>query len=441
VRTLLALVLLLQFGATEAPGPVASPEHLRWQRAVQLPAGVSGQACAVLDATVYAHAGSRSADDLRLYAGGVETPYVQITSEPVAADVQSATVRNLGMRGGDVVFDLAMPARAYTDVVLKLAGKNFVATAKVSAPDAKGESAKTSETQLGTFALFDLSQQGLSRSTTLPLQESTFQMLHVELHMTAIDGKPYPGLTAQIVEGADIPPSREAQTLHSPVALTSSVTQKGNESIVTFQIPAHVPVERVAFGIAPGFTKEFSRSVTVSAHAAKKDDAQPNYVEQITGEIWRITRDGTGGGPAIHQEKLGVDAEIASNLREPATVTVTVENGDDTPLPIQNVQLQMRQRTMCFDAAAGASYLMRYGDPALHAPVYDYARLFQPQTKPIAAQLGPELANPDYHPRPDERPYTERHPELMWVALILVVAALGGTALHSVKKKTVDSSE
>jgi hypothetical protein len=136
-----------------------------------------------------------------------------------------------------------------------------------------------------------------------------------------------------------------------------------------------------------------------------------------------------------------VDAELVSNLHDPATVTVTVENGDDVPLPIESVQLQMRQRMMCFDAAPGASYMLRYGDMALHAPVYDYARLYQPQANAITAQLGPELANVDYHPRPDERPFTERHPELMWVALILVVAVLGGTALHSVKRKRADSKQ
>ncbi len=429
MRAFVVAFLLLQFGATQASGPVASPEHLRWQRSVQLPAGASGRACAVLDATSFAHAAGRSQDDLRLYVGGIETPFALSESEPVAADVQTATVQNPGMRNGDVVVDLAMPARAYTDVTLKLGGKNFVATAKVSAPDG---------TQLGTFALFDLSQQGLSRSTTLTLQESTFPMLHVALHVTSIDGKPYPGLTPQIVEGADIPPSREAQTLYTPVAATSTVVQKGKQSVITFQIPAHVPVERVVVGFAPGFTKEFSRRVNITAMAMKKNaNDAADAGEHIVGVIWRITRNSEGGGPAIHQEKLSVDAEIASNLRDPATVTIAVENGDDVPLAIQSVQLQMRQRVLCFDAASGASYIMRYGDAALRAPVYDYARLFQQVQvySTIAATLGPELPNADYHPRPDERPFTERHPELMWVALILVVAVLGGTALHSVKTK------
>jgi hypothetical protein len=322
-----------------------------------------------------------------------------------------------------------MPARAYTAVTLRLGGKDFVATAKVSGSNTTGPDG----TQLGTFALFDLSQQGLSRSTTLPLQESTFPVLHIVLHVTAIDGTAYPGLTAQMVEGASVPPSREAQTLYTPIVMTSS--NIGVPSAVTFQMQAHVPVERVTFVLAPTFTKEFLRRVEITAKASGKDEKEPNSAEQITGEIWRITRSGTGGGPAIEQEKLSVDAEIASNLHEHGTVTVTVENGNDAPLPIQSETLEMRQRTLCFDAAAGASYTLRYGDAALSAPVYDYARLYQPKSNAIVAKLGPELANADYHPRPDDRPFTERHPELMWVALILVVAVLGGTAMHSVKKK------
>jgi len=409
---------------------------MRWWRAVQVPAAASGRACAVLDATVFAHAAGRSMGDLRLYSGRVETPFALIENEPEAADVQTASVRNLAMRGGDVEFDLAMPARPYTDVALKLGGKNFVAAARVSAL-----LSKDAATQLGTFPLFDLSQQGLSRSTTLTLQEATFETLHVVLHLTSVDGSPYPGLTPQMVEGAEVPPSREAQTLYTPVAATSTVVQKDKQSVITFQIPAHVPVERVRFLLAPTFTGEFSREVTVLAKGTSdvrftKDHNLDEFLrEKISGEVWRIARNGAGSGPAIHHEKLSVDAEIASNLREPATVTVAVENGDDAPLPIQSVQLEMRQWTMCFEAVSGASYMLRYGDPALHAPMYDYARQFQPQANVISAQLGPELVNADYHPRPDERPFTERHPELMWVVVLLVVAALGGTALHSIKAK------
>ena len=114
--------------------------------------------------------------------------------------------------------------------------------------------------------------RGLSRSTTLTLQRSRHSgHLHVALHAMAIDGSAYPGLTAQIVEGAEVPPSREAQTLYAPVAMTSNVVQNGKKSEATFQIPAHVPVERVVFGLAPGLAKVSSRGeVSVTARATKK---------------------------------------------------------------------------------------------------------------------------------------------------------------------------
>jgi hypothetical protein len=95
----------------------------------------------------------------------------------------------------------------------------------------------------------------------------------------------------------------------------------------------------------------------------------------------------------------------------------------------------MIQRNLCFDATAGSAYTLYYGDPAIAAPQYDYARLFTPQSRSGAAtsRLGPESANPRFQPRPDSRPFTERHPALLWIALGAVVLLLGAVALRSAK--------
>jgi len=116
-----------------------------------------------------------------------------------------------------------------------------------------------------------------------------------------------------------------------------------------------------------------------------------------------------------------------------STWTVTVDNGDDAPLAITSVKLEMEQRTLCFDAVAGASYALYYGDAALSVPQYDYAKLFAPEKDAAVAALGPETANPLYQARPDGRAFTERHPALLWLALILVVAVLGLVALRTAK--------
>jgi hypothetical protein len=98
------------------------------------------------------------------------------------------------------------------------------------------------------------------------------------------------------------------------------------------------------------------------------------------------------------------------------------------------VKLEMAQRTLCFDAAAGASYMLYYGDAALAAPRYDYATLFVADANAAQVSLDPETANPEYVARPDSRPFTERHPALLWVALVLVVAVLGLVALRTARE-------
>jgi len=131
---------------------------------------------------------------------------------------------------------------------------------------------------------------------------------------------------------------------------------------------------------------------------------------------------------------LGIPAILGANLQSGAKVDVVIENGDDVPLPIAAVRLEMRQRKVCFDAAAAAGGLaLFYGDARLAAPVYDYARLFAVSDKALVAELGPEVFNPDYRAPVEERSFTERHPEVLWIVLIAVICALGMVALKSAR--------
>ena len=437
--TLVLAALLLQLAAVETAAPTADPQHLRYERAIVLPANSAGQACVALDAGVFAHTASGAANDLRIFAAQqgsapAEVAFNLSESETQAVDVESATVRNLGLRGGDIAFDLAMPPRPYSEVDLDLNAKNFLAIAKVSGSDGRGGPS----TALGSFALFDLTRQHLSRSTSLPLTESTFAQLHMELHVTGLDGQPFPALAASIVEAASVPPSREAQTLYTTVANTEDLAQHPRHTLATFHVPAHVPLERIAFALDPAYTKNFLRSVDITA---KPDTREPDsnidtdsQIENVSGEVSRVHMNATSMQP-IDSRKLTIDAALGADLSSSATVTVDINNGDDPPLGLRSVQLQMRRRTVCFDSAPAQTYTLRYGDEALHAPVYDYARLFQASATPVVAVLAAEQINPNFKPRADQRPYTERHPELIWIGLLAVVAALGATALQSMKRQ------
>jgi hypothetical protein len=150
-----------------------------------------------------------------------------------------------------------------------------------------------------------------------------------------------------------------------------------------------------------------------------------------TGSLLRLHA--TQNGQRIDEERLAVDAPSVDFGDDASRWTVTIDNGDDVPLTLETVQLEMAERRLCFDADPGATYTIMYGDAALSAPRYDYATLFKPEANAAVGTLGPEQANPEYSTRPDTRPFTDRHPVLLWLALILVVIVLGGVALKTAK--------
>jgi len=431
---LLALLLLWQ--AAPATRQQASPAYLRYRRTITLPtSSIASQSCTLIDAQVFPHA-APYLTDLRIYPatpGSRELPYAITLSEPDHLDNEPAQVLNLGMTGRNITFDLQMPARPYADITLDLDGHDFLATATVTGH----YSDSAPPTSLGTFTLFDLATQHLSRSTTLHLQESTFPRLHVELSVTAAPGAPAFITKPQLVRAATVPPSREAQTLYTLSAETTAIENRGHQTIARLLVPQRVPIERISFTLATTFKSNFSRDVRILDHP-DPDRPQPQTppsdlpiaTESVTSTIQRVHL--TQAGREIRQQQLSIPATLGANMQSAAAVEVYIENGDDAPLPITSVRLEMRERRLCFEPPADASGLtLLYGDPTLPAPQYDFARLFTPTARAASAQLGPEQLNPIYTSRPDSRPLTERHPALLWIALLAVVCSLALVAFRS----------
>jgi hypothetical protein len=388
----------------------ASPEirYFSRERPVQNTPQRPMQTCLILDAGLFAHAAPQFSD-LRLYHGGKETPYVIHLSGPMQARETSIDPMNLGRRGGDISFDAAMPEGSYSDLQLDVAGQDFIATVTVSGSQAQTD---RSQTRLGSFTIFDLSHQRLGRSTILHLPASDFRYLH--FHIAG-------PLTPESITGLAVDKLPATEARYETVAQSSSVTQKGRASLLEFIVPALVPVDRVVFALGPE-PANFSRNVAVSVTAMEPPP--------VTGNILRIHS--VQNGHRIDEEDLAIDAPGVV-LDKPAKWTVSIDNGDDAPLPIQSVRLQMLQRTLCFEAAGSGKYTLLYGDAALTAARYDYATLFAPQTDAAQAIAGPEQPNPEYRARPDQRPLTERYPALLWGALVVVIATLAGVAFRSAK--------
>jgi hypothetical protein len=239
-----------------------------------------------------------------------------------------------------------------------------------------------------------------------------------------------------IVQGADVPPSRQAQTLYTTVSEAVPFDWRGGHAGAEVRVPAHVPVERVRFLPASDFQGSFRRSVTILAQAS---DAGPDVQEVVEGTIFRIDRPAPSpDAPAVRYASLTVDATLGANLREAAVVSVAI---DGMRVPVRAVELQMRQRSFCFTAAAGERYTLRYGDAGLSPPVYqempdtlanplvDYVSYAPAQQ----AQLGPEQENPAFVGRISPFSAGGGHPEMFWVGLLSMVTLTGALALHRMR--------
>jgi hypothetical protein len=400
----------------------ASPEirYFRYERPVQVPAQQAGQACLAIDPEIFAHAAPELAD-LRLYANGAETPYTIRVAASVEGGEKAIPILNAGVRDGKTVFDAEVPDTHYSDLQLGITGQNFIATVVVTGSHTKSEKL---DTKLGEFTVFDLSRQRLGRSTVLHLPDSNFPYLHFR-----IAGP----LRPEDITGLSVERMPAPQPRYRTIAETAQAAQKNHATVLEFNVPAHVPVDRVAF--KPGVTPAaFSRDVTVGATpvAEKRanDQAQPPLTITSSGSLLRIHK--VQEGKRIDEERLSVDAP-REEFDTPTKWTVTIANGDDAPVSLNSVRLEMLERTLCFDAAANTAYTLRYGDEALAGPQYDYARLFTPQANALEIHAGPERLNPDWQARPDERPFTEKHRILLWAALVAVIALLAAIAFKSQK--------
>lgn len=398
--------------------PVPQIRYFRYEVPLEAPPGANGQSCVLIEPAVFAHAAPVLAD-LRLYGDGVETPYVIRNNAQAESPAVTVAPINLGTRAGKTVFDAAMPEGAYSDVELAIAGHDFIATVTVWG----GQRQQRVSTRIGSYTVFDLTAQRLGRSTVLHLPESNFAFLHFE-----VDGPLAPLQFQNISVGRPQP----AAPRYLGVAESGRISESGRKSVVEFTVPANVPVDRIVFA-PPADPVNFSRDVEVTvARATPNSEGSSEREARISwpGSILRIHR--VESGHRLDEEKLAIDSNAAADNRG-THWTITVENGDDPPLTFRSVRLEMVERQLCFEATPSVHYAIYFGDAALSAPRYDYGRWFAPRADAAVAILGPEQANPAFQPRPDDRPFTEKHPLLLWLALIVVVALLAWVTLHTAK--------
>lgn len=401
MKSLVALVTLaLALAANSAPETrIAYFRHLRQVRAVP-----DRQNYATIDEAIWKFART-DLGDLRLYAGVREVPYaltVQQGSE--AATQTNARLLNLGRVSGETQFVLDVAGVPdYNEVHLHLSedAKDFVVRARVEGFE---ELTRSKGVDLGTSTLFDFSREKLGSNSTLKLlRPAVFRYLRVTL----------PQIAPEHVLGASVSDTRKRPFAWTPISLSPRVQQEGRATVITWDAAEQVPLARVSFVVDPQ-QRNFRRSVEIQ------------NAEGLTLARREISR--------IHLVREGktVDSEcLQLDLGETRSTKfkVMIQNGDDPPLSIAQMNAFALERRLYFDPKGNSAFDLYYGDSSLTAPVYDYAKLLSVDDNAALASLGPDQRNAAYTGRPDERPWTDRHPAVLWTALVLAVLGLGVMAI------------
>ena len=382
----------------------ASIPYFKYVRDVKSTGGADQQRYFVVDEALWQHA-RPDLGDLRLYAGGNEVAYALNTERGSSTNEQKeVTVLQPGTVGNQTQFFLDLSGLAsYDRIRLRLKARNFVAKVRV---DGQDDLHGSHWATLLNSIIYDLSEDNLGDNTTLRLPLTSYKYLRVSL-----EGPVKPS----DIEGASAAIKEEEKQIWQGVGGSPKPEQQGKDTVFTFSIPKDVPLDRLEFSLDP---------------------AQPNFRREIelqdekkiplrSGEISRVHM--VRHGQKIDSEQTSLDLDGMT----PETLRVVIHNGDDPPLKIAAVRLQQYQRRIYFTAASAPQ--LYYGDEKLDSPEYDYAKLFQKDDRAAQVELGPEQTNSAYTGRPDERPWSERHPAVLWIAIIAAVVILGSMALRSMK--------
>lgn len=394
--------------------------YFRYERQAE-PAKTTGQHYAIVDEALWQHA-RPDLGDVRIYWEQTEIPYkLIIESGGTETERKSFRVLQPGIVGGKTQFLLDMSGvPEYDRIELHLAAKDFVAHARVEGQD-DPHGARWAD--LGTTTLYDLSTEKLGRNSTLQIPLTNYRYLRVTVDRAVKPGD---------VEGGTAGVTRARQAVWHGLNSKAAISQRdgnsqrdangtqGNTTVLTFSVPNNVPVERVIFAIDPA-QQNFRRPVGIQSDKGAWSGS---------GEITRIHM--LRSGQKIDVDQTALDIEGTG----PATLKIKIQNGDDAPLNITDARLEQYERRIYFDSPSGAEAHFYYGDEKVGAPVFDYAKLFEKNANADQVGLRPEEANVAYTGRPDDRPWSERHPAVLWVAIIVAVAILGTIALRSMKATT-----
>jgi hypothetical protein len=178
---------------------------------------------------------------------------------------------------------------------------------------------------------------------------------------------------------------------------------------------AGIPYDQLALDID---TPEFQRAAAVET--------------STDGQNWSVLGQGV-------LSKFAQEASLKLNFGESHQryLRLRIYNRDDKPLAVKSGTLSVIRTRLKFKPAGGGAYWLYFGNAEAHAASYDLRSSLarDAPTPDITISAGAEEVNPSYREKhPPAKPWSEQHPEILYVILALAVVGMGIVTIRFLKK-------
>jgi hypothetical protein len=394
-----AVLVALAALALPAPAAALDVSGFRWTRELELPERLEGAPASELfvfepDAALVAHARPGFADLRIVDADGEDVPWRRAPA-PEATPAQAVQLLDAGRQGpfAVAIVDLGPGQHVFDRIELDVPESDFTGRVEVAS-----SSDRRTWTVLASTPIYDIaSTEGRVRNTAVTFGPSGLQWLR--LRATGIDR-----IAGATVEGTGEPrlvewPGRERVTSRDPTRV-----------VVDLRYLA-LPFEAVRIGSS---AQRFERPVTIEVSE--------------TGEVWR---------PVAEARIFKVPESSPGPIEVSARgrlVRVTIENGDDAPLPDVTVDVLRRRRTLFLEGRHEPPFQAVYGDRSAAFPSYEFARLPLPDGDRRPLLLRAEEVNPAFETADES--FLDRHPFVVQASLAVAAFALAVVGFLALRRRT-----
>ncbi len=360
---------------------------------------------------LYAHADAGLSDLRIIDDTGAETPYIVYgpQSRPPVEN-RAATLRErsfLPNQCTQLVIDLGPTTAFHNGVEIRTSQTNFIHWVEIAVSD----DAKTWRIVKDRAPISSFTGENIAGSRLVRYPDTNARYIRERIFEPA---RAFPVSAVDVSFSAEL---KQPPQIVVPANLQADPkAPKTSTRWIADLEESKAPVDGVRFTTSQ---TQFFRVVRLQS-----SDDNENWIEYDSGAIYRYKQG----------EKQAESLQITTpySCCRHRYWKIEIVNANDAPLTEVTAALLAAPRAILFFPQPGHTYRLVYGNAKATEPTYDLARTFDPHTWPEAtsATLAGEIETQNFV---DPRPFTERHPYVLWFAFLVAVAALGYAALRALK--------